>query len=449
MLAAGILVTAMSATAVAAADATPVTAAPGVGKPGLFPPGRRKKFDPNAPTSTQAMAGPEAGKDATPASVTPDDDAANRDLVILDNKQTIAGTIIDSDSPSAGGNGSPAAPALNSLPGAGDANYIMVNTGSGIFRVRKERVVTIVLGLQSRLKDLSSSDLATLIALARWCMARNHDAEALQALTRAVAMPGCDIEAKGLYATLIDHAPDGGPAQALPLYRAYRDGGGTDMHILARLDELEKAMADYQAQLKDLPPGFAPTDDQALALAAKPATPLDAAAAALAAIAPGLETKTWDAENPSYSNPVTVKTDTIGGPDGAKVLDISAAAGDKGKGAARLANLNFAVSDDNAVLSLHVHNLGDQPVKLAIAVKTGNYDYYESVQQTIPPGADFTEMRFNLKASTFKSSATKWANNGTVDNLGQLKEVQILIYNDKTPQEIQVRGLNFIKNSEL
>jgi hypothetical protein len=418
-----------------AAEAT--TAAPGNAagpRPPLFPKPR-----------AAAAPGTIAADSATAAATASDDDANQRDLLILDNKQTISGTIVDPASLTEG-------IGKAALPGTGADDSYLINTGSGIFRVRKDRVVTVVLGLQSRLKDMSSSDLATLVALARWCVARNHDAEALSALDRAFSMPGFDNETRGLYASLIDRTADRGPAQALPLYRAYRDGGGTDQHILDRLGELEKAMSDYQAQLKaaNLPDGFAPTGDQALAAAAKPPPAQDAAVAALAAIAAGLEAKTWDAENPQYSNPVTIKAATIGDADGGpKVLDITAEGGDKGKGAARLANLNFAVSDDNSVLTLHVHNLGDQPVKLAIAVKTGNYDYYESVTQTIPPGADFKEVRYNLKASTFKSKATNWANNGTVDNLGHLKEVQLLIYNDKVQQEIQVRGVNFIKNSEL
>ena len=69
--------------------------------------------------------------------------------------------------------------------------------------------------------------------------------------------------------------------------------------------------------------------------------------------------------------------------------------------------MNYAV-DENSVLSFFVRDRSDHAAKLAIAVKTGkDWTFYESVQQQVAPSSDFKELRFNLKANTYKSAATK------------------------------------------
>ncbi|MBA3707568.1 MAG: hypothetical protein H0W83_01965 [Planctomycetes bacterium] len=351
------------------------------------------------------------------------------DVLTLDNDQIITCTVV---------------------PHPKDDGFVVINTGSGMVWIRKERVKTIVLGLDGQMKAIDSTDLPTLLALARWCLVRGYDAQALTVLDRARALPGVkfDLETQGLYATLVDQAANRGPKAALPLYRAYRGEGGSDEKILARLQDLEAAILAHNDELKklNLPTGFLPESDAA----APDATAVVAEMRPQAANKDGLESKGWDPENAQYSNAAEAKVTQLP-PDqgGLRVLALTSPGGAKDKAAIKK-SVNYSV-DENSVLSFYVQNKGDKPVKIAIAVKTNGqkWIYHESALKVVPPSDGFKEMRFNLKGNDFKSQATNWANNGTVTDLNEVKELQILVYNGTEPASVLLRGMNFIKDSEL
>jgi hypothetical protein len=384
---------------------------------------------------------PQPGPPATrqPSSVQPASAPVNpiaQDLVVLDNRQSIAGTVV------------------THTP---DDGFVDINTGSGRLRIRSDRIKSIVLGLNSQRQRLDAKDYASLTAFARWCIARGLYDDALSALDQAVKLPESDVETRGLRASLIDQSPSRGPREALPLYRQYKADGGTDAKIIARLQELEDALAAHNEDLKKI--GAAPVEITASNPGPATQQPTVAANGGQTPGKEGLETKGWQAEDQQWSLPSDTKVITLPPEEGGqKVLAIDSpgkpatqpAAGAKVPDKVAIKKgVNYAV-DENSVLSVFAENRADHPVKIALAVKTGkDWTFYESTQQAIAPGADFKELRFNLKAATFKSAATKWANNGSISDLDQVKELQVLIYNDKADVDLLLRGMSFLKDSEM
>ncbi len=361
------------------------------------------------------------------------DPLGGRDLIILDNKQSIVGTIAEHTR---------------------DDGFVVINTGSGTMRIRKERIATIVLGLEGQLRHLDTSDLPSLVALAKWCLARGHEQEALAALDRAVTMPGVDLETRGLHATLVDGSPRG-PKAALPLYRRYKADGGNDVKILARLQELEDALSAHNDELKKL--GMPP--ESVLAEQPLDTTPKAEPATANSSAKPaasGLEAKGWQAEDAAYSNPVDAKLESLPPEEGgSKVLSVASAAGGKKDKAAVRKLMTYAV-DENSVMSMSVRDRSEHPVKMALAIKTVNtvngkevWNYFESPVQSVAPSDSFKELRFDLKANTFKSAATAWENRDSISNLDAIREIQVLIYNGAEDAVVQIRGMGFVKNTEL
>ncbi len=348
-------------------------------------------------------------------------DPTMQDLVILDNQQRITGSVVEGAEP----------------------GLVVINTGSGTMRFREDRVKEVYLGLGSRLAKLRGDDLNELVLQARWCHANHHDAEALQLLAKAVALPGVDLDSRGLYAQLVDQS--GNPAAAVPLYRAYRKAGGSDAAILARLDQLEEAARRYVA---DNPGATPPIDDTPLPAGTLPKVPLKPAPMAQV----GLEAKGWESEKLQYSNPVEMKLAPVDDSGGPNVLHLTftgpSDATKRTDKAAIRKSVQYAIGEQS-VLSFSIANHGEQPFKLAIALKTGDFEYFESAVQTVPLNKGFTELRFDLRSPTFKSKATNWQNSATVTNLDDVKELQVLVYNGTASGELLIKGMTFVKTNEL
>jgi hypothetical protein len=330
------------------------------------------------------------------------------DLVLLSNGQRIAGTIDSTADVS--------------------PDQVAINTGNGILRISKDRVAAEDLGYPARRAKVKDNDLKGLVGLARWCRAKGMNPEALELLSLAMRLPGFDLAARALHVRLVDEIK--GPEEALPLYRAYRIDGGKDPETIARLDQLEKAIADFEAQGDDTP--------AAAAVAAKPLTTLQG----------GLESKGWDSEALQWSNPATAKLITLTSNDNlVPALQVDFKSGDKDKAAIkRLIHLTIT---ENSVLTFWAQTPGDRPVNVAVAVKTGNqYVFHESPQMTVKPG-DFQQLKFDLKASNFKSAATGWAGTGRVADLNDVKEVQVLIYNGSSDGSLLITNMGFPPKQEM
>jgi hypothetical protein len=341
---------------------------------------------------------------------------ADRDVILLDNRQRLMGTLEDDPT---------------------SAEHVRVRSPTGVLRLRKSKVVGVELGVTSRIAQLRADDRAGMVALARWCRERGYHVQALELLDRARRLPGFTRADAGLYAQLVDELRS--PEDAVPLYAWYRSQGGNDPRILERMRELEAAGARFDGA------GTAPN----AAVVATAATP---APEAPPATTQGLELRGWAAENPQYSNKAELET-VEGGikaglPGVRKALKVELpAGGDKDKAAIRLP-MNYSVDPATAVLCLTMVNQGDLPIGVAVAAKTGNWVFHESVQQQVPAGGKAL-LRFDLRDPTFKTQASGWVHNSAVVGIDDLKELQLMIFNRDRAATVLISGMRFSGDQEL
>jgi hypothetical protein len=330
------------------------------------------------------------------------------DMVVLKNGQRIAGTID---------------PEADVGP-----DQVAVKTGNGILRLPKSAIAVEDLSFEARRAKLAKDDLAGHVALAAWCRSKGMANEALALLERAVRLPGVTLPTRALHARLVDELK--GPEAALELYRRYRKDGGADPLAIARLEQLEKAIADFEAQ--------------ASAVSTTPAAPK-----AAPTVQGGLESKGWDNEALQWSNPVRPQVISLSTPDGiAPALKIDFKGGDKEKATVKR-SAHLTIGDDS-VLTFFAQNPGDKPLSIAIGIKTGSkYLFHESPQQVVKPGQAFHKLRFDFKAANFKSAASNWENNIRVADLNDVKEIQLLIYNGSADGSLVISNMGFPAKPDL
>jgi hypothetical protein len=357
---------------------------------------------------------------------------AGADIIVLENGQRISGNLDEK---------------AEHQPG-----QVAINTGNGIIRISKEHVHQEDLGYETRRARLKVDDLKAVVDLGRWCRNKGMNDKALELLQIAVALPGVELPERALHARLTDELK--GPEAAIPLYEAYRQDGGKDPETISRLETLEKIKAGPDAVT-------AATDNPAAPLPSVPnAVPSsDAVATAPAPLAPnapkqlpnlgdGLETRGWVAEALQYSDPVEAKVVSLPTADGgtSKALEITFKAGKMDKAAVRRI-IKLSVTDDS-VLTFYAQNPGEKPINIAVAVKTGDkWEFHESPLMRVKPG-DFQQLKFDLKASNFKSLATSWANTGKVANLDDVKELQLLIYG-KAEGSLIIQNMGFPPKQDM
>jgi hypothetical protein len=376
--------------------------------PGKSPPPAK------APPATQPTTPP---KTATQPSADPPPAPILPDIVLLTNGQRIAGTVYAMQP---------------------DPDRLAIGTGTGIIQVRRDLVARIEYGLTARIGRVKADDLAGLVELALWCRTRNHHREAMELLAKAIALPGCDLPTRALYATLVDELE--GPERALPLYAAYRAAAGDDPAILGRLAELEKARADWETEMRSI--GADPATFEASGELAMTAT--------ASAVEAGYEVKDWRSENPKFANPAVCSHDTILTPQGPRRVlrvEFSPSPTEQRLDKAAIGLRTQLSLTERTKLILQAQNLTERDLRLAVAVKTGDqWTYHESLSQPLPrPGSanEFTTVTFDLAAATFKTQASSWANNARVAKLDQVCEVQILILNGRTSGAIRLAGIYF------
>lgn len=344
------------------------------------------------------------------------------DIVILDNQQRIPGQLEDDPEGS---------------------DFALIRTISGTLRLKKTRITAIELGVTSRLKAIKPDDLDGLIEFARWCRAKGHQQAALTALDKAFNLARIDpkriweVSALALYARITDELT--GPEAALPLYRWYRSAHGNDAETLARLDQLEAIVGRSDDAIG--PPPVLPRQP-----AADPEKPIASTSGA-----EGLEVKGWQGENPQWSNPIKTRLAPLIGDDrleGVKnALEVQFTKGDKDKATIKKP-VNIDASEDH-VLAIRVRNKGDRSVRIAIALKTGQWVYFESPQQSVKESDGWKELRFDLKGKDFKSQKSEWNNNASIEGLDEVKEIQVLLYNQNAEGTALISGMRFLSDKEL
>ncbi len=318
-----------------------------------------------------------------------------------------------------------------------DDKVLVRLAGGGQIRIRRDLVGREERGYESRRKGVADGDFAAAVELATWCLAKDMKDEALELLTLALgwqanASPEAILSTRAMHAALVDELS--GPEAALALYQGYRDAGGKDAATLARLAELDDAVRQHQAKLN--PP-------------ASPEGPAAVAVAKPAADDRGLESRKWEVELPDYSNPIEVKTvevDTVEGKN--KVLDLVFTADPQRKGGridkAAIRRPMPAPLGDRTTLTFWAKNHGKFPLRMSVGIKTGEWVFHESALQTIAAKDEWTLLRFDLTTNTFKSATTEWNNNGTIQNLDQVKEVQFLVYHGLNDGHLQLDQVQFV-----
>ena len=349
-------------------------------------------------------------------------DPGDIDMVILDNEQRIVGTLAEDPS---------------------DANFVLIKTLSGTLRLSKTRVASVELGVTSRFKQVKDDDLDGLISFARWCRTKGYHHAALTALDKAFIVVRVDpkkpydLAALALYARITDELK--GPETALPLYRWYRANGGRDSEAISRLDELEAIVGRVDI------PGLVPP----IAAASTASSP--EAGATPGALAEGLETKGWLGEAAQWSNPVAGEVVPLIGddrlPEIKRALNVTFGKGGKDKAALKK-SVNLDATEDH-VFTLRLKNKTTQPLRVSIAVKTGQWVFHESQIQVVKDDEGWKELRFDLKDTTFKSEKSIWANNAPVEGLDEVKEIQVLIYNKDVEGSALISGMRFLSDKEL
>lgn len=321
---------------------------------------------------------------------------AAEDLIILDNGQRIVGSVIAETQ--------------------ADDHLVTIHTGNGLLRFDHKRIRKMELSYATRRAQVKDDDARGLLELARWCRSQGMKVEALELLDKAIALPNCDPAARVLYLNLFDEVR--GPEAALPLYKAWREAGGTDATTLARLAQLEKVKADYEAQY-------------------------GVGAAEVAAAPPrvdfsreGLEARAWMPESPQYFNPVDLQRVSIDSKDGpTAALKITCKTGNQDKAAVRLGMATSGVQQ--SLFTFTAANLGKSPVQVGIAIKTGSrYVYHECQPVVLEGGNKPRPLSFNLKTAAWKSEANNWQFSGKIADIDQIREIQILFHNGR--QEVTV-----------
>lgn len=330
------------------------------------------------------------------------------DVVMLTNGQRLIGSLDDTVEPKPG--------------------TVAIRTANGVLRIRTDLVARVEESYATRRAKVLDTDAAGLLALAKWCLLRDPPmhAEAMELLTLAVQQRDVPVEARGLLARLVDElGGDDGPQKALPLYRNYRSGGGTDKTILARLQELEQFERSILGEANE-----------------------PVAAAQPPKVADGMEGRGWDAESPQWSNAVTAKIVTLNTDQGSnQVIEVACTGGDKDKAALKRPLRGLSLGE-NGELALYACNRGKMALRLAVALKTGNYVFHESQQLALPADGEWHEVRVNLRSQDWKSEASKWAYTAPVADLEDLKELQILIYNGKQDGTLLLDAIDFVRALE-
>lgn len=348
--------------------------------------------------------------------------ASDRDLIILDNAQRFRGTVVSEQS---------------------DAEWVTVDTGSGRLRLPRARIARVEYGLAARVAQVAPGDLQGLIDLAHWCRAHGHHEQARAALNRAVAFPDCPLAVRGLHARVVDELE--GPEVALPLYIAYRNAGGEDPELLARLAELEAARAAWAEQLRGLGLDPEATLREGRPVAAASATPVDE----------GYERFPWVADHPQWSAPARIETITLLTPEGPRrvlQVDVEPQPDKPALDKAALVLRRPLQLTGRRAFGLLVANASDREIRIALALKTGaQWTYHESRALPVPPGGaaqEFVPLSFDLTAADFKTQASGWAHRARVADLHQVREVQIVIYHGRRSLRLWLAGIGLHGSSE-
>lgn len=137
----------------------------------------------------------------------------------------------------------------------------------------------------------------------------------------------------------------------------------------------------------------------------------------------------WASEDAKYTNPIEGEVVEA---DGKKQLTLTFKGGETDK-AVFCKSLDNVKIPEGGTLTFTAHNPGSRNFDVSIAVKTGeNWTFHESKQIKVKNYKTKTvDVSIDLASTTFKSEATKWKNKGAIADAGQIKSLQLAVYNGK------------------
>jgi len=322
--------------------------------------------------------------------------SGDRDVVILSNRHRLEGTVV-----------------------AEDRDSLTIETKSGTLVIDRDQVADIDAGFTRRKAALAPGDYQAHLELVRWCLTRNRKNDALDLIARFADSEDLDLEGLRHLARLTDELRSW--EEALPLYRRYRDLGGKDPALLARLEQIEQILADYEARLQEV-------DQQRENVQ----------------VAEGLEAKaTWLPEDQRWANPVDVQMVSADGiPD--KVLQLDYQSADPKKKATVRWRQSLDTRASNRLV-MRVNNPAETPVALSIAVKAGgDWTYFESRNQQVPADSNWHRVEFDLGGSDFKSGASDWQHQAAIDKPEDIRELQLQIHNGRLDGTLFINDMGFL-----
>ncbi|NRA36743.1 MAG: hypothetical protein HRU15_01265 [Planctomycetes bacterium] len=312
---------------------------------------------------------------------------------------------------------------LDKLPEEDSETVILKTPGDGLITLDLSLIAEIRPGLEYRLKNYDRENIQEMIELSRFCLAAGRKEEALKILSAAHEKQALPTSHLRTLAQLTDQFI--GPEKALVLYKKYRELGGKDASTLIRLEVLEDAISQHKAQIEKIFKENPQSKE----------------------ITEGLEKSgKWRSENIKWANAVTVTQHGIdmGENRTNTVLQAEYLGGDNYKAAAVL-QTTIDLREQNQC-NFYISNPSDKAIRISIAVKCGSrWNYFESRTKSVPAQAVWEVMTFDLTRKDFKSQATNWAHKSSIDELHAVREIQILIHNEKEDGMLMIDGIGFSK----
>lgn len=159
-----------------------------------------------------------------------------------------------------------------------------------------------------------------------------------------------------------------------------------------------------------------------------------------------IPTAGWKGGPAEHGNPAVVRVLAESDGAGARAIEVTFTGGAKDKAVVSHA----LVKEDLAPhpgLAFTVSNPGEQPVQIAIALKTGKgWLYHESKVSLIPARtAAPVALSYDLEDAVFRTLATKWQPTSTIADLGELKEVQVVILNGAQSGVVVIADVRIIE----
>jgi hypothetical protein len=153
----------------------------------------------------------------------------------------------------------------------------------------------------------------------------------------------------------------------------------------------------------------------------------------------------WKSGPAEHGNPVQVRALAETDGAGTRAIEVAVTGGAKDKAAISHPLVKEDLAEHPA-LAFTVSNAGERPIHLSVAIKTKNWLYHESTVCVIPAKtAAPIQLSYDLEASVFRTLASKWEPTSAISDLGEMKEVQVVILNGPHDGKVVIADMKLIE----